>query len=552
MVKNKLFLLIITIVFASTMYAQIYYRVDFTNKYNTNFSLDHPEEYLSARAIDRRTKFNIQIDSTDLPVNSWYLDSLRNLGCEIVHSSRWFNSAVIKINDSNLVNTITQLSCVRNVQLVKPVVNKDANNDKKTSTQYIDYVNIKNKKIKIPNTIYGFSTNQNQMIGIHILHQFGYRGDGIMIAVMDAGFSGVDNVPFFDSLRLQNRLLGTRDFVYPDNNVYNKSTHGTSVLALMASNIPNILVGTAPRASYWLIRTEDPATEYIIEEENWIVGAEFADSVGADIINSSLGYTTFNLSSQDHTYMDLDGKTSRASKGATIAASKGIIVCNSAGNSGNLDWHYIGVPADADSIITVGGVDSLGIIAPFSSRGPTSDGRIKPTICAQGAQVYTGTQDSSIIIGNGTSFSSPIIAGATACLLQKHPNVDPFNIIQAIIKSGNKYLTPDNNYGYGIPNFAIADIFANDTSISTPTWLDNSPFIYPNPFTSSLNIIYKSNEKDIINLALYSIDGKQIFSNVYKLYPGNNYIVLDQLDTLAAGTYLLSLGANLPIKLIKN
>jgi len=146
MVKNKLFLLIITIVFASTMYAQIYYRVDFTNKYNTNFSLDHPEEYLSARAIDRRTKFNIQIDSTDLPVNSWYLDSLRNLGCEIVHSSRWFNSAVIKINDSNLVNTITQLSCVRNVQLVKPIVNKDANNDKKTSTQYIDYVNIKNKK----------------------------------------------------------------------------------------------------------------------------------------------------------------------------------------------------------------------------------------------------------------------------------------------------------------------------------------------------------------------------------------------------------------------
>lgn len=552
MVKSKIVYLLAAILLATTVNAQIYYRVDFTNKYNSNFSIDYPEEYLSSRAIERRTKFNISVDSTDLPVNSWYLDSLRDLGCEIVHTSRWFNSTVIKINDSNLINTISQLSCVQNVQLVKPLVNKDINTDKKTSTQSIDFEKIKNRKIYIPNTVYGFSTNQNQMIGIHILHQFGYTGDGVVIAVMDAGFSGVDHIPFFDSLRLQNRLLGTRDFVYPDNNVYNKSTHGTSVLALMASNIPNILVGTAPRASYWLIRTEDPATEYIIEEENWIVGAEFADSVGADIINSSLGYTRFNLSSQDHSYSDLDGKTARATKGAAMAAKKGIIVCNSAGNSGNLDWHYIGVPADADSIITVGAVDSLGVITGFSSRGPTYDGRIKPIVCAQGAQVFTGSQDSSIIMGNGTSFSSPIIAGATACLLQKHPQVYPNDIIQAIIKSGNRYLTPDNNYGYGIPNFAIADIFANDTSISTAPWLDNSPFIYPNPFTSSLNIIYKTNKKDFLNLALYSIDGKQIFKNVYKLYPGNNCIVLDQLDSLVSGVYLLSIGANKPIKVIKN
>lgn len=319
----------------------------------------------------------------------------------------------------------------------------------------------------------------------------------------------------------------------------------------MASNIPNILVGTAPEASYWLIRTEDPSSEYLIEEENWIAGAEFADSVGVDIINSSLGYTTFNLNSQNHSYTDLDGKTTRVSKGAAMAASKGMIICNSAGNSGNSSWYYIGAPADADSIITVGAVDSLGIVVEFSSKGPTYDGRIKPTVCAQGANVFTASQDSSIIMGNGTSFSSPIIAGATACLLQKHPNSDPISIITSIIKSANRYLTPNNFYGYGIPNFAVADILANDTSISSPPWLESTPFIYPNPFTSYINIIYQSKEKSFLDIALYSINGTQVFKNIYQLFPGNNYIIIEQLDSLSSGIYIIAIGANKTIKVVK-
>ncbi|HHW59158.1 MAG: S8 family serine peptidase [Bacteroidales bacterium] len=551
MVRNRsIFLIILILLSGIKINSQIYYRVDFSNKFNTNYSLDQPELFLSNKAIERREKFNIPIDSTDLPVNSWYLDSLTSLDCEVLYTSRWFNSAVIKIQNDNIINRILQLPFVVNAQLVKPKINKETD-ETKITTPSIAYSDITKKSTKIPQTIYGFSTNQNQMIGIHILHQMGYKGDGIVIAVLDAGFSGCDHIPFFDSLRLKSRLLGTKDFVFPGNNVYNKSNHGTSVLALMASNIPNILVGTAPEASYWLIRTEDPSSEYLIEEENWIAGAEFADSVGVDIINSSLGYTTFNLNSQNHSYTDLDGKTTRVSKGAAMAASKGMIICNSAGNSGNSSWYYIGAPADADSIITVGAVDSLGIVVEFSSKGPTYDGRIKPTVCAQGANVFTASQDSSIIMGNGTSFSSPIIAGATACLLQKHPNSDPISIITSIIKSANRYLTPNNFYGYGIPNFAVADILANDTSISSPPWLESTPFIYPNPFTSYINIIYQSKEKSFLDIALYSINGTQVFKNIYQLFPGNNYIIIEQLDSLSSGIYIIAIGANKTIKVVK-
>ncbi len=261
-----------------------------------------------------------------------------------------------------------------------------------------------------------------------------------------------------------------------------------SVLSTMAGNVPGLLVGTAPGASYWLLRSEDAGSEYVVEEDNWIAAAEYADSVGADVINSSLGYTDYDDNNQSYTYADMDGNTARVTRGADIAASKGILVVNSAGNSGNNFWRYIGAPADADSIITVGAVNSLGIIASFSSLGPTSDGRVKPTVCGQGEGTYVVSSADGVYPGNGTSFSSPVMAGAVTCLWQANPSFNNMELIDAIKRSASRYSSPDSLYGYGIPNMAVAHMVLSGQELPTS---DNENFMManPNPFTEEIDVI---------------------------------------------------------------
>ncbi len=312
---------------------------------------------------------------------------------------------------------------------------------------------------------YGQAFNQINMLNGIPLHDLGYDGAGMTIAVLDAGFLNANVLSAFDSLWLNNQIIGYKDFVSPlAPDIFGSHTHGTSVLSTMGANLPAEMVGTAPKADYWLLRSEDDATEYLIEELNWASAAEYADSVGVDVINSSLVYNTFDDPAQDHTYAYMDGNTTPITIAADLAASKGILVVNSAGNSGSSSWHYIGAPADGDSVFSIGAVNSSGVYASFSSTGPTYDGRIKPNVVAQGqGSTIISAYSGNVISGNGTSFSSPITAGMVASLWQAHPDKKNTEIMEAIQQSATQALNPDSLLGFGIP-----DYFAAHTLLSVP------------------------------------------------------------------------------------
>ncbi|MDR3327575.1 MAG: S8 family peptidase [Prevotellaceae bacterium] len=414
------------------VYSQNNYYVQFSDKYCTEFSLSNPQQFLSGRAIQRRLNQRIAIDSLDLPVCKDYLDSLKNHQAEIILCSKWLNGVTIAISDTSQLTQIENLpfvnfvQCTKNSALAAPA----------------------RQNIVTQNNDYQINTYQNTMIGVDLIHNAGFRGDGKTIAVLDAGFPNVNTMSAFDFIRP--RILGTYNFVDMTQDVYRRNSHGTMVLSTIGANIPNEFVGTAPGASFWLFLTEDVGSETIREMDNWIAAAEMADSVGADIITSSLGYYFFDDAPQ-LSYSDLDGKTTRISRVATIAARKGIVVLNAAGNEGNSEWHHIIVPADADSILTIGGVDYQQNPSSFTSFGPASDGRIKPTIATQGTMT-TVVYNDQISTANGTSFATPIAAGMMACLWQALPNLTNMELISKIIEFSSQYQNPDNQLGYGVPN----------------------------------------------------------------------------------------------------
>jgi hypothetical protein len=380
------------------------------------------------------------------------------------------------------------------------------------------------------------------MIGGIELHDQGYMGQGMVIAVLDGGFSSVDQMAAFDSLFMNDRILGVWDFVSRTSNVYQGSAHGTAVLSTMGGNLPGELVGTAPEAGYYLLRTEDTGSEYLIEEFNWASGAEYADSVGADVINSSLSYKTFDDPDQDHSYDDMDGNTAPCTIAADRAMSRGMIVVNSAGNSGNDPvWPYIGAPADGDSVFTIGAVNPDGEYVSFSSIGPTADGRLKPNFVAQGSQAVVASISGGVTTSSGTSFSSPISAGMTACLLQFNPSMTNMEVLDAIQMSGSQANDPDEYMGYGIPNFGMASLILKgfDTGIiSEPNDID----VFPNPFDDELKIAYNSPDTQSVSIQLYDITGKLLYAkdNITRKY-GFNYFYVGGLQELKYGVYFLKI-----------
>ncbi|MCD4735435.1 MAG: S8 family serine peptidase, partial [Bacteroidales bacterium] len=386
---------------------------------------------------------------------------------------------------------------------------------------------------------YGAAYNQIHMLNGDVLHDLGFDGEGIIIAVLDAGFLNADNLSAFQSLWSNGQILGYKDFVSPDDpHIFDSHFHGSAVLSTMGANLPGIMVGTAPKASYWLLRSEDGDTENIIEELNWVSAAEFADSSGADIINSSLGYTVFDDPSWNHTYQDMDGNTVPITIGADIAASKGMIVVNSAGNSGSSSWFYIGAPADGDSVFSIGAVDANGNLASFSSNGPTSDGRIKPNVCSQGeGATYIEPWGGTVSSGNGTSFSSPIIAGVTACLWQANPQYRNLEILQAIEQSSSLYTGPNNQMGYGIPDYALANSIL--TVIPHNELKNDKIIVSPNPFTDVLNINI-IDEQNVRNLEILDLSGRLAYQSSYA---GNkNDLSITGLNSLLSkGAYFLRL-----------
>jgi hypothetical protein len=550
---QKLKLLIALVLFSTLTFGQVApdkYWVKFTDKNNSPYSIDNPEEFLSQRAIDRRIKQGITIKENDLPVNPQYIQGVKDAGATILTVSKWFNSVTVFAASQSVVDAIEALPYVLSVNKgngksqveeftlpEKPFFANESYGGVPSQDMY--------KTSGAANTYdYGAAYNQIHMLNGEPLHDNGYDGAGMVIAVLDAGFLNADNLSVFDSLWATNRILGTKDFVSPQNpGIFTAHTHGSMVLSTMGGNLPGELVGTAPQASYYLLRTEDGGTEYLIEELNWVSGAEYADSVGADVLNTSLGYTEFDDPSQNHTYADMDGNTTPITIGADIAASKGMIPVNSAGNSGSSSWYYIGAPADGDSVFTIGAVDAGGNLAYFSSRGPTSDGRVKPNVMAQGSgsaviDPYTGNVSS----GSGTSFSSPITAGMVACLWQANPEKTNIEIMQAIQESASQYNNPDDDYGYGIPDYWQAN---NLLTVLNPAQKPAySVEIFPNPFVSTLSVNVRDKDVVINSIEILDITGKTVYT--YKQYgskPGKSFSVTG-LDKLPAGFYILKTNIN--------
>ncbi len=518
------------------------YFIQFTDKNNSPYSISKPEAFLSARALARRTAHGIAIQENDLPVNPQYITQVKEKGVTVLEASKWLNGVVIYTNNKNLVDSVEMLPFVKKTVTFKngPVKEKDFF---KNETVSKENPNPELKATSFTEREYGQALTQIKQIDGIPLHNSGYLGQNMVIAVLDGGFENVQNQTVFDSLRAQNRILGTKDFVYPGGNVYTISTHGREVLSCMAAYEPNLMIGTAPKASYWLLRSEDVTSENVIEEYNWVCAAEFADSVGADVINSSLGYTTFDDTSASHTYADMNGRTAISTVGAEIAASKGILVVNSAGNDGlSSTFPWIGAPADGDSVFTIGAVDAYGVRAYFSSIGPTYDGRIKPTVMAMGMGTTVADGNNSVVYGDGTSFSSPIIAGMCACLWQAHPKATNVQIMNAIKETASNHTSPNNYMGWGIPDFAKADSLL---SVEFPTGLNDysqdtteNIQVIPNPFRYYL-YVKLVNVKGKLALKIFNLSGQLVFQ---KSYPnGTKTITLQNatINSLPSGMYLL-------------
>lgn len=435
--------LLLTLTLTFSVFAQVdtlKYRITLTDKLASEYSIKKPNKFLSQKAIDRRKKQGISIDESDLPVCASYVTAIQEKGATILVTGKWDNFVTIACNDPKIINEIKLLPFVKEVKVVwmgssnpgEKVIKRDSVSN----------------EMKYYDNFYGAGEEQIRISGVDNLHDKGFRGENMTIAVIDAGFHNLDRITGMDNIK----ILGVKDFVDPSSDIYAENSHGLSVLSCIAMNKPNYMVGTAPNASFWLLRSEDESSEHLIEQDYWSAAVEFADSVGVDVINTSLGYNEFDDASQNYKYKDLNGKYALMSRQASKIADKGMILVSSAGNAGAGSWKKITAPGDAENIITVGAVNSEGLLAPFSSVGNTADGRIKPDVVAVGWKSDVMQTDGVIGKANGTSFASPIMCGMIACLWQACPQLTAIELIELVRKSGDRADFPDNIYGYGIPN----------------------------------------------------------------------------------------------------
>ena len=453
----KLLILSISICISFSSKAQYTkYIIKFRNKANTPYSLANPSQYLGPKALERRNRYNIPLDSLDLPVNPSYIESVRSVGnVKILTRSKWLNQIAVETSNPAAISQIASLPFVESS---KPVA---ARNTLKPFTKLPE-----SPKETLSPRPYGNSSNtfdyglSNAQIRIHqgqFLHNHGWRGEDMLITILDDGFKNYDLIPTFDSARKNKQIKGTWDFVSGDTSVAEDDAHGTWCFSTISANMPGAFIGTAPKAFYYLFRTEDVSSEYPIEEQQLAAGAERADSLGTDICSISLGYNTFSDPAFDYTYQDLNGNTTISARAVNVGAKKGMLMVVAAGNEGNSSWKFISTPADAKNALTVGAVDTLGKVAGFSGYGLASDGSIKPSVAAVGASAvvanaFTGTP----FFSNGTSFACPNMAGLASCLWQAFPEVDNMEIIDVLQQSGSVFATPDNRIGYGIPDLKKA------------------------------------------------------------------------------------------------
>ncbi len=549
---NKIFVFLLLLSVSTVSVAQTYqYRVGFTDKNNTIYSLDNPEVFLSQASIDRRLNQHIAVDSLDFPVNRNYIDSVCVRGAVFFTSSKWLNSAVFRITDTSI------LSSVRNLPFVNQVVFLKKENSE-IPPVYFPIRKLKPLKSKIKSVStdydYGYSLSRNQLINIDSLHMLGFDGKGMKITILDGGFYRADSTISFDSLWQTGRILGYKDFVNPESDFFTQNYHGTAVLSTMGSYQNGSLVGSSPQASFWLLRSEDVSSETWAEQDYWVAAAEYADSVGTWLLTSSLGYSRFDYPEQNYTWNDLNGTTAYVSKGASIAAQKGILVVNSVGNEGNKAWHYLCFPGDAQDALSVASVNSSGNASAFSGYGRPDSEYLKPDVTAQGEYVTVAVYTSYTSV-NGTSFSTPTVCGAAACLWQAFPQADSRQIINAIKASGNRASHPDTIYGYGIPDFMKAyrildstfnykpDTNSHDTTtyISVVDMEKEFCKVYPNPYTGIFTIVFSSSSSSPVVIELYNSAGNRVLKQREKSVLQGQQITIQDTSSQSKGVYILQI-----------
>ena len=513
--------------------------VYFTDKENVETSIANPITILTQQAIDRKSAHNITIDERDVPVNESYIDQLKmQPGITVMAKSKWFNAVHVRGSQLDLESLIN-LSFVASIDFADKSLNTTR------ISEHHDKFAIENTAV---NFDYGNATNQIEMFNGDEMHLADYTGDGMIIAVLDAGFPNVHTISGFERVRNAGNILGTYDFVNRDNDVFTNTTssHGTLVFSDLAGYLQDQFVGTAPDASYYLFITEDAPNENPVEESYWVEAVERADSLGVHVVNTSLGYTTYDNSNYNYTPADMDGNTAFITRGANIAFEKGMLLVTSAGNSGNNSWGIVGAPADSPGVLSIGAVNASGTYASFSSRGDSTQPTHKPDVVAQGQASYVITQSNSVLTANGTSFSSPILAGGIACLWQALPTLTNSQIMQLVRESGSQFNSPDFFLGHGIPDLQIALANGLDLVEVEPQELDLR--IKPNPVGT--NIYLEVPDQKFVSLQIFDVLGKLIIEHSFSQY--NSSV---NVSSLSQGIYIAKLkseNASNTVKFIKD
>ena len=526
--------------------AQDTYHVKFRDKDHNLYSISTPSSYLSSRSIERRRKQNIPLTQDDLPLTDMYVDSVLKYADRLVYKLKWDNAILVRSSDTLFAAKVKQFPFVESLNKISgqcpSVVNKKLSSGSVTGLP----------AVALDTGFYGAAQNQNAMIDINALHQKGWWGDSVLIAVMDGGFINLPTNPFFAKIFSAGRILYTWNYVYDTSDVYGYDEHGAETFSDIAADIPGQMVGTAPNAQFLLFVTEDVRSEKIIEEYNWVNAAEIADSIGADVFSTSLGYTTFDPvdSVYNTTYASLNGDSTPIAKAANTAAHRGILVITSAGNEGGDTWHYITTPGDADSGVAVGAVNAQGTIGYFSSWGPNSSGVLKPNVCAQGVSSAVVMSNGVVGINSGTSFACPIMAGAFTCLRGAFPAVPNMIMIDAVQRSSSYASNPNDHYGFGIPDFGLAyqylkALYPDPDSAA-------SALVYPNPFTTSFNIIISGLLNGPIQCDLYDLLGRPILSASFPVGTyADNLLSMTVPESLPHGIYILRINGIYSIRVVK-
>lgn len=523
--KKIYFLFILGVVnlgFAQMEDAWVY----FNDKPSSATFLANPLTMLTQRALDRRIVQNISLDITDVPVEQNYITQIAaKPGITVMAKSRWMNALHIRGTKTN-IQALTNLSFVNHVTFANHSLNPGG---RISQNNKISAVNKQFETQVIYN--YGGSQNQIEMLNGHLLHQQNYTGQGKVIAVLDSGFLGVNTAIPFQNLITNNQILGGYNFPDQNTNYFSRHNHGSNVLSTMGGFAEGQLVGTAPNANYYLFITEDINSENPVEESYWVEGAELADYYGADVINSSLGYFGYDNPNYSHQYDDMTGNKTFASKGVNMAFNKGIVVVISAGNSGATTEPHIGTPADAIGALTIGAVNSVEQYATFSSIGPSYDGRVKPDVCAKGLGTTVCSPTGSIYNSNGTSFSSPVIAGMVATFWSAVPNLTAQQVVQFIKQSSDNYSTPTIQKGYGIPDFQSALTAALNLeiiAIEDPKYFA----VFPNP-TEDLMFLHLEDASEKGTIEIINTLGQKVAEKEFE----GSYNAFIDLEDLPNGIY---------------